>query len=229
MGKNSTPVVFEHVIDSKIVPRRVSAEHSQPFGCPEPEHQVSQQNDSRFISRSADLSGYRTAIERDIGRLLRAAAISLNQNLDQWLTTAAKPRLRPKSYTDYQALLPLHIRPALGTRPIGAIAKFDIQSVCSQMLVRYGGKNVSFVGVLVVISFFVSAAGSKASCCFQADAFQQVVESLGDRQIEFVQLRDLLPGEAGVGGEGFPQASRQGWVDFFRELQVDDAEPIAFG
>ena len=54
---------------------------------------------------------------------------------------------------------------------------------------------MSFVGVLVVISFFVCAVGSKASCCFQADAVQQVVESLGDRQIEFVQLRDLLPGE----------------------------------
>ena len=32
--------------------------------------------------------------EREIGRLPLAAAISLNQYLDQWLTTAAKPRLR---------------------------------------------------------------------------------------------------------------------------------------
>ena len=46
--------------------------------------------------------------EREIGRLPRAAAISLNQYLDQWLVTAAKPRLRPKSYTDYEALLRLH-------------------------------------------------------------------------------------------------------------------------
>ena len=30
--------------------------------------------------------------EREIGRLPRAAAISLNQYLDQWLATAAKPR-----------------------------------------------------------------------------------------------------------------------------------------
>jgi len=52
--------------------------------------------------------------EREIGRLPRAAAISLNQYLDQWLITAAKPRLRPKSYTDYDALLRLHIRPPSG-------------------------------------------------------------------------------------------------------------------
>jgi Phage integrase, N-terminal SAM-like domain len=54
--------------------------------------------------------------EREIGRLPRAAATSLNQYLDQWLTTAAKPRLRPKSYVDYEALLRLHIRPVLETR-----------------------------------------------------------------------------------------------------------------
>lgn len=74
--------------------------------------------------------------ERDIGRLPRAAAISLNQYLDQWLATSAKPRLRPKSYTDYEGLLRLHIRPNLGTRPIGAISQFDIQSVYARMSER---------------------------------------------------------------------------------------------
>jgi hypothetical protein len=65
--------------------------------------------------------------ERDIGRLPRAAAIQLNQYLDQWLTTAAKPRLRPKSYNDYESLLRLHVRPTLGARPLGSIAQYDIQ------------------------------------------------------------------------------------------------------
>jgi integrase len=57
--------------------------------------------------------------ERDIGRLPRAAAIRLDDYLDQWLATSAKPRLRPKSYVDYEGLLPLHIRPGLGAKPIG--------------------------------------------------------------------------------------------------------------
>ena len=74
--------------------------------------------------------------ERDIGRLPRAAAISLNQYLDQWLTTAAKPRLRPKSYTDYEALLRLYIRPVFGAKPLGAITQFEIQKVYAQMLER---------------------------------------------------------------------------------------------
>jgi integrase len=38
--------------------------------------------------------------ERDIGRLPCAAAIKLDNYLDQWLATSAKPRLRPKSYMD---------------------------------------------------------------------------------------------------------------------------------
>jgi integrase len=74
--------------------------------------------------------------ERDIGRLPRAAAIRLDDYLDQWLATSAKPRLRPKSYVDYEGLLRLHIRPSLGTRPIGAITQFDIQSVYAQMFNR---------------------------------------------------------------------------------------------
>ena len=65
-----------------------------------------------FREAQAYLSGKLQA--REVGRLPRAAAISLNQYLDQWLTTAAKPRLRPKSYTDYDALLRLHIRPPSG-------------------------------------------------------------------------------------------------------------------
>jgi len=43
--------------------------------------------------------------EHDIGRLPRAAAISLNQYLDRWLATAAKPRLRPRSYVDYKCIV----------------------------------------------------------------------------------------------------------------------------
>ena len=74
--------------------------------------------------------------ERHIGRLPRAAAMSLNQYLDQWLVTSAKPRLRPKTFTDYEAMLLLYIRSALGAKPLGSISQFDLQSVYAQMLER---------------------------------------------------------------------------------------------
>ena len=92
--------------------------------------------------------------ERNIGRLPRAAAINLNQHLDQWLTTAAKPRLRPKSYTDYEALLRLHIRPVLGTRPLGAIVQFDIQSIYAQMFERgLSARTIEYTNAVLQSAF----------------------------------------------------------------------------
>jgi len=92
--------------------------------------------------------------ERDIGRLPRAAAIRLNQYLDLWLTTATKPRLRPKSYTDYESLLRLHIRPTLGTRPLGSITQFDIQCVYAKMLERgLSGRTVEYTNAVLQSAF----------------------------------------------------------------------------
>ena len=50
--------------------------------------------------------------------------------------TAAKPWLRPKSYTAYEALLRLHIRPTLGTKSLGAVTQFDIQRIYAEMFGR---------------------------------------------------------------------------------------------
>jgi len=71
--------------------------------------------------------------ERHIGRLPRAAAMRLNHYLDQWLATAANPRLRPKSCRDSKAMLRLYIRPAVGVRPLGAVTQFEIQSGYAHM------------------------------------------------------------------------------------------------
>jgi len=56
-----------------------------------------------------------------------AAAITLNQFLDQWLATSAKPRLRARTFHDYESLLRLYIRPPLGTHLIGTIGQIDMQ------------------------------------------------------------------------------------------------------
>jgi hypothetical protein len=61
--------------------------------------QIPQQNRSGLVPRSPNVPEREAAGTRDRASP-RAAAISLNQYLDQWLTTAAKPRLRPKSYID---------------------------------------------------------------------------------------------------------------------------------
>jgi len=48
------------------------------------------------------------------------AQATLNEYLDRWLETAAKPRLREKSYRSYESLLRRYVRPALGDRNLAA-------------------------------------------------------------------------------------------------------------
>src|ERR1700722_12961983 len=74
--------------------------------------------------------------QRDNGRVSRAAVMSLNQLLDQWLTTVVKARVRVRTFRDYEALLRLHIRPVLGSRLIGTISQIDLQSLYAQMFER---------------------------------------------------------------------------------------------
>ena len=74
--------------------------------------------------------------QRDPSRTPRAAAITLNQFLDQWLATSAKPRLRARTFHDYESLLRLYIRQVLGTRLIGTIEKMDMQAPYAQMFGR---------------------------------------------------------------------------------------------
>jgi integrase len=74
--------------------------------------------------------------QRDLSRAPRTVAITLNQFLDQWLATSAKPRLRARTFHDYESLLRLYIRPVLGTRLIGTIGPMDIQGLFAQMFGR---------------------------------------------------------------------------------------------
>jgi integrase len=74
--------------------------------------------------------------QRDNGRVSRPAVMSLNQLLDQWLTTVVKARVRMRTFKDYEALLKLYIRPALGCRLIGTVSQIDIQNLYAQMFER---------------------------------------------------------------------------------------------
>lgn len=64
---------------------------------------------------------------------LEGAEVTLNQYLDRWLELAARPKLRAKSFRDYQSLLRRHIRPALGERKLSDLAPMALQSVYFEM------------------------------------------------------------------------------------------------
>ena len=95
--------------------------HNQTIHCPFREAQ-------RFLNLKLQ--------QRDNGRVSHAAVMSLNQLLDQWLTTVVKARVRVRTFRDYETLLRLHIRPVLGSRLIVTISQVDLQSLYARMFER---------------------------------------------------------------------------------------------
>jgi integrase len=69
--------------------------------------------------------------DKDLGINIEPAAESLNKYLDKWLDTAAKPRLRTRSFDDYTSLLKRYVRD-----PLGAIRLSDLRPVHIQRLYR---------------------------------------------------------------------------------------------
>jgi integrase len=59
---------------------------------------------------------------------------TLNQYLDRWLEVCAKPRLRAKSFQDYEGLLRRYVRPRLGGKALATVSGFDIQILYRQLL-----------------------------------------------------------------------------------------------
>ena len=80
---------------------------------------------------SKDAQKYLNAMlrDRDMGAFVEPTRMTLNEYLDKWLETAAKPRLREKTLRDYEGLLRRHVRPTLGTRPLAEIGPLEIQRV----------------------------------------------------------------------------------------------------
>ncbi len=71
--------------------------------------------------------------ERDLGRDLEGSKITLNEYLDRWLETAVRPRVREKTYQDYQGVLRRYVRPNLGERVMSGMRPLDLQTMYRQL------------------------------------------------------------------------------------------------
>ena len=74
--------------------------------------------------------------ERDLGRDLEGAKITLNKYLDRWLETAVKQRVREKTWQDYEGMLRRYVRPSLGEKVLTTLRPLDVQSTYQQMMER---------------------------------------------------------------------------------------------
>jgi integrase len=68
-----------------------------------------------------------------LGCALEGAKITLNEHLDRWFETAMRPRVRTKTFLDYQGMLYRYVRPVLGERVLAALRPLDLQTVYKQM------------------------------------------------------------------------------------------------
>ena len=90
--------------------------------------------------------------ERDLGRDLEGAKITLNEYLDRWLETAVRPRVRPKTLQDYQGMLHRYVRPILGERVLAALRPLDLQAMYRQMTERgLSARTVRYAHVLMKV------------------------------------------------------------------------------
>ena len=74
--------------------------------------------------------------EIDLGTFVEPAGETLNAYLDKWLESAAKPRLRERTFNEYEALLRRYVRGPLGVKKLSSLRPLDIQKLYSEMQER---------------------------------------------------------------------------------------------
>lgn len=92
--------------------------------------------------------------EIDLGGFIEPAAMTVDEYLNQWLETAAKPRVRERTYTWYMDLLRLHVRPVIGNKKLSDVRPLDVQSIYTKMQGReLSAKTVRYAHVVLSSAF----------------------------------------------------------------------------
>ena len=79
---------------------------------------------------------------KDLGINIEPASESLGKYLDKWLEASVKPRVRPRTFDDYCALMVRYVREPLGAIKLSDLRAIDIQKVYHSMQERGIGPRV---------------------------------------------------------------------------------------
>ncbi len=71
--------------------------------------------------------------EKDLGSFVEPANLTVNKYLDEWLDTAAKPKLSQRTHKDYVDLLARYVRPAFGHIKLSSLQPVHVQSLYNNM------------------------------------------------------------------------------------------------
>jgi integrase len=74
--------------------------------------------------------------QRDQGIVIQTRRISVGAFLDEWLEKAAKPRLRPRTFLDYQEKLKRYVRPLVGARRLDRLTPLEVQGMIAALSER---------------------------------------------------------------------------------------------
>ena len=74
--------------------------------------------------------------DKDLGVFIEPCALLVNDYLNKWLETAARPRLRERTLSDYTEKLNRYVRPAIGGRKLADVRPLDIQTFYGLMQER---------------------------------------------------------------------------------------------
>ena len=69
--------------------------------------------------------------------ILESSKQTFNEFLDRWLQVCAQPRVRAKSFRDYEGLLRRYVRPVLGANALATVSALDIQALYRELLDRH--------------------------------------------------------------------------------------------
>ena len=85
-----------------------------------------------------DADTYRNKVVRDMdmGAFIEPAVLAFKDYLDKWLRTAARQRLRERTYGSYAELLERYVHPTLGEKRLCDVRPLDIQNLYTEMTER---------------------------------------------------------------------------------------------
>jgi len=81
----------------------------------------------RGTKKAADTYLSKTLTEISAGTFVASAPTTVEEYLEKWLETAARPRLRDNTYREYAGLIERYVKPILGAMRLSDIRPLDIQ------------------------------------------------------------------------------------------------------
>jgi integrase len=81
----------------------------------------------RGTKKAADTYLNKTLTEISAGTFVESLPTTVEDYLQKWLETAAKPRLRDNTYKEYAGLIERYVKPSLGAIRLSDIGPLDVQ------------------------------------------------------------------------------------------------------